>query len=92
MGCKKWGGIYIFTFLGDPIGDGVIHRKNHEPPPDFVCSIWQLVKNWLDRNEGNHILHKYSPRISNTPFCKISKSWNVMKLDITMILDLTLNH
>jgi hypothetical protein len=52
MGCKKWGGIYIFTFLGDPIGDGVIHRKNYEPPPILFAPYgnWSRI-GWTEMKE-----------------------------------------
>ena len=46
------------------------------------CSIWQLVKNWLDRNDWNHILRHYSPCIWTIPFDKTAKRWKSMILDI----------
>ena len=86
-------GVLRASHEGDPLlgsyrgWDGIINRKNHEKhSPILFCSIWQLVKNWLSQNDGNHILHKYTPRISNIPSDNMSKSWKFMKLDITMIL------
>ena len=48
---------------------------------------WQLVKNWLERNDRNHIL-----RIWTIPFDKMAKCWKFMILDITMISVITINH
>ena len=44
--------------------------------------MWQLVKNWLDRNDRNHILLKCSPRIWTIPFDKTAKSGKSMIWDI----------
>ena len=45
-------------------------------------SIWQLVKNCLDRNDRNRILRQYSPRIWAIPSDTMAKSWKSMILDI----------
>ena len=50
--------------------------------PNKKNSIWQLVKNWLNRNDRNHILRHYSPRIWTFPFDKTAKSWKSMIWDI----------
>ena len=68
-----------------PIGHGMINGKNHDKKTVCFCSIWQLVKNWLDGNERNHISRQYSPRIWTIPSDKTAKSWKFMILDITMI-------
>ena len=75
----------------DPIGallgsdrDGIVKWKNQEKtgPTFLFCSIWQLVKNWLDRNDWKHILHLYSPRVWTIPSDKIAKSWKSMIFEI----------
>ncbi len=42
----------------------------------------QLVKNGLDRNDRNHILRHYSPRVWTIPSDKTAKSWEFMIFDI----------
>ena len=60
----------------------MIHVNNNEKNGQKKCSIWQLVKNWLNRNDRNYIFRHYSPRILTIPSKKIAKSWKFMILDI----------
>ena len=55
-----------------------------------VAAIWQLVKNWLGRNDGNHILRQYSPRISNIPSDETSKYLNIHVFGNVNVLGMTL--
>ena len=65
----------IGVLFWGPLGDGIINGTNNEKQKTRKkCSIWQLVKNWLDGDDRNHILRQYSPRIWTIPFDKMAKS------------------
>ena len=68
----------LCTPFWGPARDGIIYGKIIKKPIRFCfCSTWQLVKNWRDGNDRDHILRHYSHRIWNIPSDEIAKSWKI---------------